>query len=169
LKTHTISDALEWLNKTKESLSISEKWVVMRDGKSFGNDGMHELLKSLGSKVTYVEVIKDPVPFITDANKPAAPGGLAILEGGQEAILQTESPLIRHQIGRPIRLRIKYNPAGRSIESIATAVFSLCHSPTLGLRTTRIPAPTYWADGLAKESGKSIQFGGLHHIPHGIS
>ncbi|MGB0414365.1 MAG: hypothetical protein ACPGJU_07940 [Coraliomargarita sp.] len=166
IRSGSIRAAMEWLRENMEKLSLSNDWVVLRDGKSFKNDGMRDLFKALGAMTTYVEVIKNPVPLMHMDTKPMEPGGLAILNEGREALLQTEQPLVRYQIGRPIRLRLGHNPAGRSIESLAASVFSLCHAPSLGLRSTRSPGPIYWADGLAKESGKALQFAGLHHVEH---
>ena len=166
IRSGSIRAALEWLRRIHKKLSLSNDWVVLRDGKSFKNDGMCELFKELGEMTTYVEVIKNPVPLMHRDSNPMEPGGLAILDDGREVLLQTEQPLVPYQIGRPIRLRLGHNPAGRSIESVAASVFSLCHAPSLGLRSTRSPGPIYWADGLAKESGKALQFAGLHHVEH---
>lgn len=166
LRSESMRDALQWLMEFKNNNLKANSWLVMRDGRSFKNDGINLILNELGSKLTYVEVIKNPVPLLHHNNIAAQPGTLSVVDGGQEAFLQTEAPLIRYQIGKPIRIKVKHNPMDRPIESIAEAVYSQCLAPSLGLRNTRIPSPIYWADGLAKESGQSLQFAGLHHVGH---
>lgn len=166
LRKQTIEAAIQWLLDFRSENSSPDNWMVLRDGKSFENDGVHNLIKMLGPRTTYVEIIKNPVPYILNGNSPSLPGSFAALKESNEVILQTEMPLVRYQMGKPIRIRVRHNPANHSLESIASAIFSLCHAPSLGMRTTRTPAPIYWADGLAKEGGLSLQFAGLHHIPH---
>ncbi|MDA8736683.1 hypothetical protein N9M57_04810 [Opitutales bacterium] len=163
LTSQTIVEATKWLKSVRLKLNLTDEWIVIRDGKSFQNDGIKHLIEYLGGKTAYIEVIKNPVPLVAQFQMLASPGTLATWDDSNEAILQTETPLVHHQVGRPVRLKVKQNSLGRSIESLAAAVFSLCHAPSLGLRSTRLPSPIYWADGLAKECGRSIQFSGIHH------
>lgn len=162
----SIAEACQWFRRFSENFDSDTEWLVLRDGKSFSNDGVDLLLKQLEPAVTYVEVIKNPVPLLVAEGKSAPPGSMVVAQQGEEAILQTESPWVVYQMGLPIRLRIKQNSQNRSLESICAAVYSLCHAPALGLRTTRIPSPVYWANGIAKNAGNSIQFAGLNHVPH---
>lgn len=167
LRRKSLNEARMWLIEFANQRRLDPRHViVMRDGRSFENDGLNEFMDQLPWAATLIELVKNPVPLLTDGDCQAKLGTLFELEENYDALLQTSTPLIRYDIGLPIRLRLVRNPNSLSIMQLAGAVYGLCHAPTLGLRSTRVPAPIYWSDGLAQESGKAIQFRGMNQVEH---
>jgi hypothetical protein len=153
----------EFINGSK---NMPDSIVAIRDGRFFKNDGVFDFVQALPVKTALLEIIKNPVPLLLNGNRQASPGTVVEISREEDALLQTSSPMVKGQIGKPIRLRIRSNPLGMPLALYAQAILGLCHAPSLGLRNTRLPAPIYWSNGIAKEAGRSIQFGGLNHVPH---
>lgn len=143
-----------------------EKIVIFRDGRIFKNDGLRKFMKLLGQQSSLLEIVKRPVPHFWVNEQDATPGSYWVLEDQRDALLQTTSPTARNQSAKAIRIRLLEEAYGSPLNAYLELVYSLCHAPALGLRTTRVPAPVYWSDGLARNGGHDLQFSGLHHVLH---
>lgn len=154
---------LDWLSQTGNK---PVDMIILRDGKLNKNDGLDEMASAMPCPTTIVEVVKNPVPLMRHKEMLAKPGTWIEVVPGLDGFLQMPQPTLKGHIARPLRLRKASTGDFHTLEDIAGAVFTLCHAPTLGLRTPSAPVPIYWSDGLAANSGGDLQFRGLNHVPH---
>jgi hypothetical protein len=167
VRRETVSKATDWILEwlQGEKLKVSD-FVILRDGKINKNDCLEDLARHLPAPALVVEVVKKPVPLITDRGQVTAPGTWIEVVPGRDGFLQPPDPPTPSQLAHPIRLRVSACKTTHTLKEIAGAVFTLCHAPSLGLRPLGSPSPIYWSDGLAANGGHDLQFRGMNHVPH---
>jgi hypothetical protein len=167
LRTESITSALNWIYlQLRKRYGSDYRAVILRDGRMFDNENLETYRVYFRNDFTYIEVIKNPVPLMIAENRCAPEGSLCIPHESDYFFLVTSRSIIQEQIGLPLKIRILHDGLNLGRDSIAKQIVGLCYAPTLGLRPTRLPAPLYWANGLAAISENNHQFAGLHHVVH---
>jgi len=136
---------------------------ALRDGRLL--DGERHYRQEIGGvAVTWVEVRKrgnPPLWYGADPSVPPADTWARVPDA--EAAFYVAEPLPRlGGWGMPIKLTWsgRHDPVGLGIDGIARAVAGLRWAPTLGTKPIRLPAPLYWADGIAGASDTDLRFRG---------
>lgn len=167
IRGQLMEEAIEFYRRLLNELALRpKKVVVLRDGRMFKHDGLSRFADLVQDSVSILEIVKQPVPCFWAGDKDAEPGSFWVLEERRDALLQTTKAITKTQSAKPLRIRIVRERFGHPFEDYLALVYNLCHAPSLGLRATRIPAPVYWSDGLARNGGKDLQFRGIHNVPH---
>lgn len=170
LRPQTLAAASAWFHAWfNNSGSNPTRIVILRDGKMNRNDGLEAFRVAMPRPALLAEVIKSPVPLLLQGDQPAPAGTWVETVPNQDGFLQPPSAPFAGHLVQPFRLRLVANPEQIPLSQLASALYTLCHAPSLGIRPASAASPIYWSDGLAQNGGQSIQFRGLHHIPAGFA
>jgi len=140
-------------------------FIVLRDGTLPHNEPVVEYERVFGDRLTLVECVKSGTGLLHGPSGQPLPGAMLFPEGSDYTVLY---PCVSPQpdvLTHPIKFRIVRDSEGLSREAVGSLLTALCHSATLSFHPSRLPAPVYWADGLAHVSDTNLQFAGWDHLP----
>ena len=141
--------------------------LVIRDGRVFECENVEDYVRDLGAPVTLVELRKygNP-PLLVDrgARLPRDPvvGWLPQVRDATLGFLVTLPNLPNGHFDSPLKIymRDEWDGLGLGQECLAPILYAQTLTPGLGLRPRRLPAPIYWADGIAGASDRDLRFRG---------
>jgi hypothetical protein len=149
------------------AMERSDGILVVRDGRLFERENADFYRRGLGGPVTLVEIRKygNPPMLIGNPGKPPEQptvGWLADTPGESIGFLVT---LPRYGVGdfdHIIKLRLPEVWDGMELgrERLARILGAQTLTPGLGLHPRTMPAPIYWADGIAGASDHDLRFRG---------
>ncbi len=139
--------------------------LVLRDGRLFERELPHVVFQALGSNVTLVEYRKRGNPMAYRA------GGGRLMLSAPFAVRVPESTTMflapappRSARDLPAIAKVAWEESWNRLElshaDIASIVAGQTLSPGLGLHQRTLPAPIYWADGIAGASDTDLRFRG---------
>ena len=142
--------------------------LVVRDGRVFESECADDYRRDLGGPVTLVELRKSNNPSLLlgkNSKLPVEPmtGWFKAAVGGSLAFLVTLPRAEEGAFGSPLKLWMRRDWDGIRLgpEGVTRVLFAQTLTPGLGLQRRRLPAPVYWADGIAGASDKDLRFRGL--------
>ena len=146
----------------------AEGMLVVRDGRVFESERAEDYRRDLGGPVTLVELRKynnPPLLLGDDLELPTRPliGWLPETVGGSLGFLVTLPRSGEGAFGSVLKLWMHQEWDGMRLgpEQLARVLFAQTLTPGLGLQRRRLPAPVYWADGIAGASDADLRFRGL--------
>lgn len=146
---------------------FTNELLIMRDGRIFEKEKVSTYLKGLGIPVTFMEIRKynNPVLLTNDSlGIPTKPVFAEIPQcaGSHVAFMVTLPTANEGRFGSVIKChwRDEWNKLSLQPRDFAAILAALVHAPSLGNQAHKLPAPIYWADGIAKASDTDLRFRG---------
>jgi hypothetical protein len=94
-----------------------------------------------------------------------APGGTMLApKDGNSLFVMTTPKQDKDAYQLPLKIRLVHDEIGLGPVGAARLVVWLCYAPTLGTRHPKMPAPLYWADGVAGISPANCAFRGINWV-----
>jgi hypothetical protein len=142
--------------------------LVLRDGRLFERENETFYRDRLGANVTLVEIRKRQNPLLVDASTCRSPVSASCgavpgtTKGTHVEFLLTHPGNQTRGFDMPLKIHWNDRWDGLNIgpRGLRKILVALTASPGLGLHARTLPAPIYWADGIAAVSGKELKFGG---------
>ena len=146
--------------------------MIVRDGRVFESENVNDYMYELGTAVTLVELRKNgnpPLLLGPEARLPTRPtvGWLSEPTGGSLGFLVAlPSNGNYNGFGSVLKIWMQQAWDGMRLgpELLARILFAQTLMPGLGLRHRRLPAPIYWADGIAGASDDDLRFRGQYVV-----
>lgn len=154
------------LLKTLESASTSV--LVIRDGKIMHKEDHNVYLEAFQGSVTLLEVLKRKNPLIINnqslrsIDEPAyfIPTAARTGEHSGYIITHTETRDGGFPTTVKLRWRDEWDRMRLGTAFLPKIYYALTLTPGLGMHRRYLPAPLYWADGIAAASDKDLRFRG---------
>ena len=141
--------------------------LVVRDGRIFESERAEDYKRDLGGPVSLVELRKHnnpPLLIGDDRNLPVSPtvGWFAEAASGSLGFLVTLPRSEQGAFGSVLKVWMRDADDGMQLgpERLARVLLAQTLTPGLGLHRRRLPAPIYWADGIAGASDTDLRFRG---------
>ncbi len=141
--------------------------LLIRDGRIFERENPHDYTDSSIGRITLLELLKGGNPTMLTGEEMTLPDHpvIATVPGGgknERVAFMTPYPDVNFGFPRVLKLRHrdKWNGAGLSEDKLYKTLCALCFAPGLGLSRHTLPAPIYWADGIAKASDSDLRYRG---------
>jgi hypothetical protein len=167
LSEDVLRDGLGWIVAKAESLSPRRKLLVFRDGVRPKYERLEVYLDVLPKdRSILIELSKKGNPLFIDNDVAPLPGCYGIAEQSDKVFLY---PVVAPQtdvLANAVKLFSAHNGLNYTLEQLCEITVALCHAPKLSFQPCSLPAPIYWADGLASLSNSNLQFGGWSHLPN---
>jgi len=167
LTEELLREAVSWIINQAEELAPDRKIVVIRDGLCPHHELMSTYKELLpAGRSLFIEYTKKGNPAIIEEGRQPQPGTMAIPDGSSEAFLFTARSPQNDMLTNTTRFRCRINDMKYTLEQVGEMLTALCFSPKLSFQPSSIPAPIYWADGIASVSNTNLQFAGWRHLPN---
>ena len=141
--------------------------LVIRDGRVFESENVDDYTRNLSAPVTLVELRKygnPPLLLGRDADLPPGPvvGWLPQVGNGTLGFLVSLPNSTQKRFDNPLKIWMPDAWDGLRLgpERLARILYAQTLTPGLGVRRRRLPAPVYWADGIAGASDDDLRFRG---------
>ena len=141
--------------------------LVIRDGRVFESEKVADYRRDLGGPVTLVEIRKGrnpPLLLGSEARLPENPivAWRSQARNGSLGFLAPLHDPKKDEFGRVLKIWMKdaWDGMGLGPQRLAHILLAQTLAPGLGMRARSLPAPTYWADGIAGASDKDLRFRG---------
>ena len=167
LSEEILRDGLGWIVAKAESLAPGRKFLAFRDGIRPKNERLEiyrELLPS--GRSTLIEISKKGNPLFVDDDAAPLPGSYGIAEQSDKCFLYPAASPQAGVLTKAVKFFSHHNELNYTPEQMCAVIVALCHAPKLSFQPCSLPAPIYWADGLAGLSNSNLQFGGWSHLPN---
>jgi hypothetical protein len=163
LLLHTV---VEYLPKNAAQHGL----LILRDGRLFEKENYRIYKEELGLPTTLAEFRKGGNPPILTPTHPGLPqdsffGFLPISNNKFSTAFLVTFPSVRKgRFGSVFKLhwRDDWNELGLESRDFAATIKSLVNAPGLGCKARKLPAPIYWADGIAGSTAEDLRFRGQH-------
>lgn len=166
LSPDILKEGMTWIVSLAEEIAPGKKFLAFRDG-GRPRDEPLRLYKELlpHRRSTLIEYAKRGNPMMLNDGKQPAPGTLCTTPGSPDSFLFAVQAPLAGSLTKTVKFFTDHNELEYSKQQIGEILIALCFAPTLSFQPSRLPAPIYWADGLANLSGANLQFGGWSTIP----
>lgn len=164
-RSESLHQALDRCCERLDELAGAEGLLVLRDGRLFENEAVGLYEDILKRPVSLLEFRKRGNPLVLacgeNASPATSPSGFRI-NGISTIFLATTAPRTSSDLPRYAKVTWKesWNHLRLCDEEIAMALTRLSSAPGLGMHTHHLPAPIYWADGIAGTSPDDLRFRG---------
>ena len=161
----TLRSVLETLHRTMVRHSEIDGLVVLRDGRVFENERAELYSDILGLPVSLLEIRKGGNPHLMVSNGrsqlPAA-ASWGLIPESTVGFLYPAPHSNSGGIGKTLKVswRARENQLELSPHQISALLTGLTLAPSLGDKIPSLPAPIYWADGIAGSNDKDLRFRG---------
>ena len=146
---------------------LSSGVLVIRDGRVFESENVEDYRRDLGGPVTLVELRKRRNPPLLLGGSGRLPDSpvLAWMPETKVGSLGFLAPLHdpnRNEFDRVLKIwmRRRWDGMGIGPQHLGHILFAQTLTPGLGLHRRTLPAPVYWADGIAGASENDLRFRG---------
>ncbi len=141
-------------------------FLVLRDGRLHQGERFETYQQILGRNITFVEFSKydNPEMFTPGIRPTPAPAGSeCLLEGSSTPFITPVSPRLANDLSRSFKLNMpaQWDGLNLGMDRVAEIITGLSYTPGQGLATHALPAPIYWADGVAAIANNNHQFSGI--------
>lgn len=144
--------------------SVNAPIIVLRDGRLFERE-TGWTYRQLGDSVTLIEFRKDGNPPMVRGRAPVDGPAAGTVPDVHTMFIST-TPARTGQLATvgKVTWRPNWNELELSPDQITELLVALARAPGLGLHDRFLPAPLYWADGIAGASDRDLRFRGQAHI-----
>ena len=134
--------------------------LILRDGRLFENERAETYLQPFTHPVGLIEVRKYGTPLVMAGAHPA-PAPSAFEAAAGMIFLSCAPPRTKDVLPRLLRVRLDRSTQMQlEPRDVAQALIDLAAAPGLGMQRYTLPAPIYWADGIAGASNADLRFRG---------
>lgn len=139
--------------------------LVLRDGRLFEREVPRVVFRELGSEVTLVEYRKrgNPTAYNTDDGPLLLPAPHAVRIPDATTMFLAPAPP-RTVRDMPAVAKVTWEPSWNRLDlsytELASIIAGQTLGPGLGLHQRTLPAPIYWADGVAGATDSDLRFRG---------
>ena len=155
----------------KSALAISYRFgpedslLIIRDGRLFESESADDYTDIFPGSISFVEFRKyNNPPMLVDQAPPQSPTGVWLNSSPEDwtGFLVTLPQCGKNEHDRVYKIHMKssWNGIGLSQRTLAEILATLSMAPGLGLHPKALPAPIYWADGIAGASDTDLRFRG---------
>ncbi len=140
--------------------------LVVRDGRLFEGEDHRAYLELLGAASSLVECIKggNPQLFLSTARGAQLPDRAmwAAVPNACSGFLVPFPQRSRKALDRVLKIRCRpeWDGLGLGATGVAECLMASTFAPGLGLKRRTLPAPIYWADGIAGADDSDLRFRG---------
>lgn len=167
LSEDVLRDGLGWIVAKAESLAPGRKFLAFRDGIRPKHERLEVYADLLPQgKATLIEISKTGNPLFVDGDAPPLPGSYGIAEQSDRIFLYPATAPQTDVLANTVKIFTAHNELNYTPEQLCDVIVALCHAPKLSFQPCSLPAPIYWADGLAGLSNNNLQFAGWSHLPN---
>lgn len=167
LSEEVLRDGLGWIIAKAESLIPGRKFLAFRDGTRPKHERLEVYLDLLpAERSTLVEISKSGNPLFVDNNTAPLPGSYGIAKQSEKMLLYPVTSPQPDVLTNTVKLFSAHNGLNYTLRQLCEITVALCHAPKLSFQPCSLPAPIYWADGLAGLSNSNLQFAGWSHLPN---
>jgi hypothetical protein len=169
----TLNEMLPLVAKyINNNIGDSVDLLMLRDGRLFEEEMANDYIKHFKGCVTLVEVRKRRNPLMVSSRTLQLPlyptyGIVGNTRRHENVVYMNSCPKVLEG-GLPTTLKLTWRDEwdGMRLGSnmIAKYVYALCLSPGLSASKRILPAPLYWADGIAEASDQNLKFRGQNVI-----
>ena len=145
----------------------SSGMLVIRDGRVFESEDVEDYRRDLGGPVTLVELRKGrnpPLLLGSEARLPDTPvvAWWKKAKGGSLGFLAPLHEPRQDEFSRVLKIWMEHRWDGMGLgpQRLVHILFAQTLTPGLGLHARAVPAPVYWADGIAGASEVDLRFRG---------
>jgi hypothetical protein len=148
------------------SFDPSPRVMVLRDGRMFSNEDSNLYSRELGATVSLFEFRKrgNPQIILSDMSNMVPNIPIAAMIPGEQTMFITTAPP-RSQNDLPAVSKVTWHKKWNRIElttgEVGRLLSTSATAPGLGLHARHLPAPIYWADGLAGANDEDLRFRGI--------
>ena len=162
-----LAEGISYLVHHAESVSPGRKFIAIRDGRCPKNETL-EFYKNLlpQGRSVLIEYAKKGNPMMLNGNQQPNAATLCTLPGSSDGFLFTAKAPQKECLTNTVKFFSRHNELGYTTQQLAEILCSLCFAPKLSFQPSSLPAPIYWADGLASLSMTNLQFAGWAGLPH---
>ena len=166
LSPDILKEGITWVVNQAEEIAPGKKFLAFRDGVRPRDEPLR-LYKDLlpHGRSTLIEYAKRGNPMMLDDGKQPLPGTICTTTGSPDSFLFTVQAPMAGSLTGTVKFFTEHNELAYTKQQIGEILIALCFAPKLSFQPSRLPAPIYWADGLAGLSGLNLQFGGWSTIP----
>jgi hypothetical protein len=155
----------------KSALAISYRFgpedslLIIRDGRLFESESADDYTDIFPGSISFVEFRKyNNPPMLVDQAPPQSPTVVWLNSSPEDwtGFLVTLPQCGKNEHDRVYKIHMKssWNGIGLSQRTLAEILATLSMAPGLGLHPKALPAPIYWADGIAGASDTDLRFRG---------
>ncbi len=162
-----LKQGLRWAVKTAQAHggAANPDFLVLRDGRLFKGEPVSIYRRILGKRMSLVEFAKydNPETFVDGATPAAAKAGTECVVAESDVRFITPlSPRLPGDLARTFKINMApdWDWLNLGLDLVAEIGCGLSYAPGLGLAPHALPAPIYWADGIAAVGEKNHQFAG---------
>jgi len=161
-----LKEGITWVVNQAEEIAPGKKFLAFRDG-GRPRDEPLRLYKDLlpNGRSTLIEYAKRGNPMMLNDGKQPLPGTMCTSTDSPDSFLFTVQAPLTGSLTGTVKFFTEHNELDYTKQQIGEILTALCFAPKLSFQPSRLPAPIYWADGLASLSGANLQFGGWSTIP----
>ena len=147
--------------------------LVIRDGRLFNHEPEATYLKNRGLKVSLIECRKygNPPLFLRVDDRDVLPNSAtwAQIEGAGTAFFVPLPQRTKNTMDTVLKItwEPEWDGANLGAERFSEILTALTFAPSLGLHRQKLPAPIYWADGIAGCDDTDLRFRGETVIEFG--
>lgn len=164
-QTDTLRAVLEPCGEVLRREDPGARVLVLRDGRLFANEGPDVYRECLSVPLSVIEFRKRWNPLVLSASTcgAVALAPVAVVVQGSNTMFVATSPAARADVlprVAKVCWKDSWNGLGLQPAEIAELLVAAATAPTLGARQSSLPAPIYWADGIAASSDRDLRFRG---------
>lgn len=166
LSPDILKEGMTWIVSLAEEIDPGKKFLAFRDGGRPRDEPLRlyeELLPH--GRSTLIEYAKRGNPMMLNDGKQPAPGTFCTTPESPDTFLFAVQSPLNGSLTKTVKFFTDHNELEYSKQQIGEILIALCFAPKLSFQPSRLPAPIYWADGLASVSGSNLKFGGWSTIP----
>lgn len=165
----TLRPLLEACRARMQALAHDRPIVVLRDGRRFENEHEQDYRRILGKGMAFLEFRKRHNPQMLAGCDPALPvaaPAACMLPGCNTLFVSLAPPKDARTLPAIARVTWNTSHGGPHLtpEEIARLLAAAAAAPGLGLHPHHLPAPIYWADGIAGQSTSDLRFAGTPRV-----
>lgn len=149
------------------SLDENAKILIIRDGRLTDKELASTYLEGFSSKTAMIELRKRGNPIIIDKDTPSIPNSPISLSVKTESpnthvVFSCTNPHVKFGFPQILKFHWRDDWVGSewTSDDILITTQALCSAPGLGNGQHTLPAPIYWADGIAGASDTDLRFRG---------
>ncbi|MBK1829611.1 hypothetical protein JIN77_02650 [Verrucomicrobiaceae bacterium R5-34] len=167
LTQEILEEGIRYLVDQAESIAPDRKFIAIRDGRCPKHETIefYQNLLPQGRSVL-IEYAKKGNPMMLNGNQQPDAATLCTLPGSSDGFLFTAKAPQRECLTNTVKFFSRHNDLNYTTQQLAEILCALCFAPKLSFQPSSLPAPIYWADGIASLSMTNLQFAGWAGVPH---
>lgn len=167
LSPEILEEGLQYLIAQAEKIRPRQSFVVIRDGRFPSSESVNFYKQLLPKERSIlIEYVKNGNPIMEENLQQPPTATLCTIPDSSDGFLFPAQAPQKGCLTNTVKFFSRVNNLNYSREQIAEMLCSLCLAPKLSYQPSSLPAPIYYADGIASLSYTNLQFAGWKHLPN---